>query len=105
MVGDRTYVLIPAEVGCVNCRCRSIGVAAWQVWKRVNLGLGSWVMARGCAYAECRVCWGWSGKQCPAGAPYPQAPLPAVGRQIFTTVHDNQTELCVLVLRVSDLGS
>ncbi|GIL45143.1 hypothetical protein Vafri_2471 [Volvox africanus] len=28
-----------------------------------------------------------------------QAPLPATGKQIFTTVHDNQTEICVLVLR------
>ena len=28
------------------------------------------------------------------------APLPAVGRQVFTTVHDNQAEICVLVLRV-----
>ncbi|EFJ52650.1 hypothetical protein VOLCADRAFT_85844 [Volvox carteri f. nagariensis] len=27
------------------------------------------------------------------------APLPATGKQIFTTVHDNQTEICVLVLR------
>ncbi|KAG2447656.1 hypothetical protein HYH02_007572 [Chlamydomonas schloesseri] len=27
------------------------------------------------------------------------APLPAVGRQVFTTVHDNQGEICVLVLR------
>ncbi|GFR51504.1 hypothetical protein Agub_g13919 [Astrephomene gubernaculifera] len=28
-----------------------------------------------------------------------EAPLPAVGKQVFTTVHDNQTEICVLVLR------
>ncbi|GLC33976.1 hypothetical protein PLESTB_000824500 [Pleodorina starrii] len=27
------------------------------------------------------------------------AQLPAAGKQIFTTVHDNQTEICVLVLR------
>ncbi|GIL93840.1 hypothetical protein Vretimale_205 [Volvox reticuliferus] len=28
-----------------------------------------------------------------------QAALPAAGKQLFTTVHDNQTEICVLVLR------
>ncbi|KAG2491097.1 hypothetical protein HYH03_010541 [Edaphochlamys debaryana] len=27
------------------------------------------------------------------------APLPAQGKQVFTTVHDNQTEICILVLK------
>lgn len=27
-----------------------------------------------------------------------EAPLPAVGKQMFTTVHDNQTDMCILVL-------